>query len=207
MARKKQYDYFEALQEMAVDTQKAATYLKELMYHYSIEELAAKAELIHDAEHAADDKVTEIMHELYDAFITPIDREDIANITEKIDDVIDGINGVVYSFENLVITSIPTEAMAFSDLIVSATDGLLVATKEFAKFKNSKTLNKMIEDVNKIEWQADCLYSQLTRDLFIQEQNPVEIIKWKDLLDRMERIVNACEDAVDIIAQIVIKNI
>lgn len=207
MARKKQYDYFEALTCMAVDTQKAATYLKELMYNYSIEELAVKAELIHEAEHAADDKVTEIMHELYDAFITPVDREDIASITEKIDDVIDGINGVVYSFENLVITSIPTETMAFTDLIVSATDGLLVATKEFAKFKNSKTLKKMIDNVNTIEWQADCLYSRLTRNLFIEEKDPVEIIKWKDLLDRMERIVNACEDAVDIIAQIVIKNI
>ena len=150
--------------------------------------------------------MTELTNELYDAFITPIDREDILVISERIDDILDGINGVTYLFENLVIEKMRPETDVFVDMIVTAAKGVHTATGEFPKFKHSKTLKSMIDEVNTIESEADRLYSRLKKDLFTEEKDPIEVIKWKEIYERLEAIINNSEDAVDIIDGMVIKN-
>lgn len=206
MARKKDFDYFGSMEHLAKNASQAAIVFNELMLDYSSTRLMAEAEKIHKLEREADQMVQDIFNQLYDAFITPIDREDIVEITERLDDVIDGINATTYMLENLVITSIRPNTSYFSKFVVDATSGMLTATKEFAKFKNSKTLKNMIHEVNLIESQADKLYSELIKELFTNEKDPIEIIKWKDIYDQLENVVNSSEDAVDIIAGLVIKN-
>lgn len=206
MARKKEFDYFGSLEQLAKNASQAAIVLNDLITDFSQTRLMTEAEKVHKLEREADQMVQDILNELYDSFITPIDREDIVEITERIDDVIDGINATTYLLENLVITSIRPNTSYFSKFVVDTTSGMLTATKEFAKFKNSKTLKKMIHEVNLIESQADKLYSELTKSLFTEEKDPIEIIKWKDIYDQLENVVNSSEDVVDIIAGLVIKN-
>lgn len=206
MARKKQFDYFGSLDQLASNGYEAAVILHDLLHDYSPARLTTEAERIHALEREGDQLVQAIVNELYDAFITPIDREDIVQIMDKLDDILDGLNATTYLLENLVITSIREGIEHFAQLIVEATAGVKTATKEFSKFKSSKTLKKMIEEVNSIEAQADKLYSQLTKDLFTNEEDPVEIIKWKDILDQLEDIIDDSEDAVDSIDSLVIKN-
>lgn len=203
---KKQFDYFGSLEHLAKNASQAAVVLDELITEFSITHLMTCAEKIHNLEREADQIVQDILNELYDSFITPIDREDIVEITERLDDVIDGINATTYMMENLNITSIRPNSNFFSKFVVDVTSGVLTATKEFAKFKNSKTLKKMIHEVNLIESQADKLYSELIKELFTKEKDPIEIIKWKDIYDQLEDVVNTSEDVVDIIAGLVIKN-
>lgn len=150
--------------------------------------------------------IAELTNELYDSFITPIDREDILIISERLDDILDGIMGLTYLFENLVIKSLRPETAEFAGMIEQATQGVQTALKEFPKFKNSKTLRQMINDVNRIESEADLLYSKLKKALFTDEKDVLEIIKWKDIYDRFETIINDTEGAVDIIDGMVIKN-
>ncbi len=64
----------------------------------------------------------------------------------------------------------------------------------------------MINDVNTIESEADLLYSKMKKALFTDEKEVLEIIKWKDIYDRFESIINDTESAVDIIDGMVIKN-
>ncbi|MDH6363435.1 putative phosphate transport protein (TIGR00153 family) [Enterococcus sp. PF1-24] len=206
MARKKQYNYFDSLVKLAQWTAEAATHLDTLVKNYGVENLATTSEKIHDLEHQADEIVSEVMAELYDSFITPIDREDIVEITERLDDVIDGINSTTYLFENLAVTEIRPNTDALVECIATATSGLLVATKEFSKFKNSKKLAQMIKEVSAAETQADELYSSLTKVLFTTDVPVIEVIKWKDIFDQLENVVNVCEQIVDLIARVVIKN-
>jgi uncharacterized protein Yka (UPF0111/DUF47 family) len=77
---------------------------------------------------------------------------------------------------------------------------------EFPKFKNSKTLKNMIIEVNDVESEGDLLFSNLKKQLFSEETNVLEIIKWKEIYDRFESILNASEEAVDIIDGLIIKN-
>lgn len=206
MARRKQYDFLDAMAHLTKNAAAAAEVLVQLVKNYSAENLITEAEKIHDLEKEGDKIVTELTNELYDAFITPIDREDILIIAERIDDILDGINALTYLFENLAITKMRPQTDEFAQLVLVAANGVHTAMLEFPKFKHSKTLKKMIDEVNRVESESDRLYSKLKKGLFTEETDLLEIIKWKDVYDRIEQIVNATEAAVDIIDGMVIKN-
>ncbi|MDR1568698.1 MAG: DUF47 family protein [Streptococcaceae bacterium] len=206
MARKKQFNYFEAMNEIAVKVDQSSKLLQQLAKNYDYEALVDQAEAIHILEREADVLVSDIMEELAVSFITPIDREDIVLLTHSLDDVIDNINEVTYLLENLVVKSLRTRTIDFFDLIAEATHGICLATSEFSKFKNSKTLKGLLKNVNDIERQADLLYSELTKEMYSTENNAIEIIKWRDLYNKFETIVNQSEKAVNTIGSLVIKN-
>ncbi|EOH87181.1 TIGR00153 family protein [Enterococcus asini ATCC 700915] len=206
MARKKQYDFFKAIAQLADNTHQAAESFAVLVQNYDPATLIADSEKIHTLEKDSDQVIAELTNELYDAFITPIDREDILVISERIDDILDGINGLTYLFENLVVSEMRPETEIFAQMIATAAKGVHTATEELPKFKVSKTLKSMIDEVNSTESEADRLYSKLKKRLFSEETDLLTIIKWKEIYDKFEEIINASEDAVDIIDGIIIKN-
>ncbi|EOH99803.1 TIGR00153 family protein [Enterococcus haemoperoxidus ATCC BAA-382] len=206
MARKKQFDYFGELEHLAKNAHQAAEILEMIAIDYSLEKLENEAEKIHVLEREGDKIVQKIMSELYISFITPIDREDIVEITQRLDDVLDTINSIAYLLSSLVVKELNDNAMVFITYGVEATAGVLTATKEFAKFKNSKTLHAMIDEVSDIEGKADKLYSDALKNLFTLEKNPIEVIRWKNVYDQLEEFLNACESVVDVIGGLVIKN-
>ncbi len=206
MARKKQYNYFEKLNELAVLVKKAAICLEELVQNFSQENLDGYSQKIHDYEHQADAIVDEITNELYDSFITPIDREDILEVATHLDDVLDGINSLTYLFENLAISAMRLETDLFANYVRRACDGLEVAMKEFPKFKNSKKLKQMIKQVTETESEADRLFSRLKKQLFTDGTQVLEIIKWKDVYERFETTINDAEYVAELIGGVVIKN-
>ena len=206
MGRKKQYDYFKKMEQLAENVHTAAEILEEIVENYSTKNFSERAEKIHEIEKTSDQIVEELTNELYDAFITPIEREDILMVSERLDDILDGINAMTYLFENLVITQMREETDKFAVLVTKAAKGVHEAMKEFPKFKNSKDLKKLISDVNYVESQGDRLYSRLKKHLFSKEQDILEIVKWKEIYDGFEVIINYNEDAVDLIDGMIIKN-
>ncbi|MDR2975798.1 MAG: DUF47 family protein [Streptococcaceae bacterium] len=205
MAREK-FDYFAAMTDIAKSANKAATALKPLLADYEYHKFILQAEPIHELENQADAQVRAISDQLAISFMTPIDREDISYLTECLDNVMDGINEFTYLLENLVVTELHPGAEEFMDAIIAATEGMVVACGEFAKFKNSKSLKEYIRKVRSLENGADKLYSQVVKDMYTNETDPVEIIKWRDLYNRLERTVNDTEICVKVIGNLVIKN-
>ncbi|MCT8309734.1 DUF47 family protein [Tetragenococcus halophilus] len=206
MGRKKQYDYFKKMEQLAENVHTAAEILEEIVDNYSTTDFSERAEKIHEIEKNSDQIVEELTNELYDAFITPIEREDILVVSERLDDILDGINAMTYLFENLVITQMRAETDKLAALVTEAAKGVHEAMKEFPKFKNSKALKELISDVNYVESQGDRLYSRLKKHLFSKEQDVLEIVKWKEIYDGFELIINYHEDAVDLIDGMIIKN-
>lgn len=206
MARKKGFDYFDAMLELAVITEEAALALKTIVMNYDWETVGQQAEEIRGLEKAGDEKVDEIMTELHRSFITPIEREDIAMITDCIDDVLDGINAIPFLLKNFVVTAMRPKTAEMVQHIYEASQGLRVVVEEFPKFKNSKTLGQMIVKVNDIEEQGDHLYGCLILDLFSNEKDVLEVVKWKNVYEKLEKIIDQCETTVDMIAALVIKN-
>ncbi|GGC82786.1 DUF47 domain-containing protein [Enterococcus wangshanyuanii] len=206
MARKKQFDYFGELEHLAKNAHQAAEILEMIALNYSLDYLEKEAVQIHELEREGDQIVKRILSELYVSFITPIDREDIVEITERLDDVLDTINSIAYLLSSLVVKDLKENALVFITYALEATAGVLTATKEFAKFKNSKTLRTMMDEVSEIEGKADKLYSESMKDLFTNEENPIEVIRWKNVYDQLEDLLNASESVVDVIGGLVIKN-
>jgi predicted phosphate transport protein (TIGR00153 family) len=206
MARKKQFDYFGAMKNIAHLSHDAAVALQETIADYDYESFIVKSETVHAIEHNGDECVLDIYDQLAVTFMTPIDREDIAQLTDALDDILDGINEFTYLLENLVIRDLRVGVKEFIDTIVAATEAVEVATGEFAKFKNSKTLKEHVKAVKLLEKGADRLYSEITKELYTHEKDAIEIIKWRDAFNKLEKIVNDTETCVKIIKSLVIKN-
>ncbi len=204
--RKKGFDYFGAMEHLAKNSKEAIQVLKGIVNDYDINELHEKSIQIHTIEKDSDEVVKEIMKELYISFITPIDREDIVHIVDRLDDILDGMNAITYEFYHLNIQGIRPGTDKIIELIEQAVNEVHKAVVEFARFKNSKELMPIIDEVNRIESEGDRFYSDQLANLFREEKDPIEVIKWKNMYDGFEEILDSCEDAADIIAGLVIKN-
>lgn len=206
MVRKKKYDFFQAMEHMANDAYETSQALSEMIEDFDPNKWPQQSQRIHQIENDGDSDVKTIMNELYIAFITPIDREDIVQLVDKLDNIIDGMDGLTYEFDYLNIQELRPDTEKFIALICEAVAAVRESVKEFSRFKNSKTLNQNIENANRIESLGDDLYTKNLSDLFAQETDPINVIRWQKIYAGFEKVLNACEDCADVMTGLVIKN-
>lgn len=206
MLRKKEFDFFKAMEHLADDGLEASQVLNKIVTEFDSEQWTQKCEQIHQIENDGDDDVKKIMHELYISFITPIDREDIVQLVDKLDNIIDGIDGLTYEFAYLGIKEMRPQTDKFMELICEAVEAVQQSVREFSHFKNSKTLNQNIENANHIESLGDDLYTKNMTLLFAEETDPINVIRWQKLYASFEKVLDACEDCADVMTGLVIKN-
>lgn len=206
MVRKKGYDFFKAMEHLSDDALETSTVLNQMIINFDSQQWLQQSQKIHEIENDGDHDVKEIMHELYVAFITPIDREDIVQLVDKLDDIIDGMDGLTYEFAYLNIQELRPETDKFLELICEAVTAVQQSVQEFSHFKNSKTLNSNIDNANRIESLGDDLYTKNLTILFSKETDPIEVIRWQKIYAGFEKVLDACEDCADVITGLVIKN-
>jgi len=206
MMRKKKFDYFNAMENLADGSLNASAVLTDIITDYHPDKLLEQSDQIHKIEADCDTNVKEIMNELYVAFITPIDREDIVQLVGKLDNIIDGINDLTYEFHYLDIQEMRDGTDEFMKLINDAIKAVQQAVNDFSHFKNSKTLKQNIDDANRIESLGDDLYTDHLAVLFREDTDPITIIRWQKIYAGFEKVLDACEDCADVITGLVIKN-
>jgi len=207
MIFKEKFDYFLALERLGEFASQEAHLLVKILNEFNPETLLQRVEEMHEIENAADEQLHELFTHIATEFLTPIEREDIAEIAYRLDDVVDYIDDVVQQMYMYDIQEVYQPAFDMADLIVKATDALCGCLTEFRNFKKSKTLVERIITVNDLEDEADRLYLQMNRDLFKNYvESPVFILAWNNIFLHMERCVDACESATDIMATVALKN-
>jgi uncharacterized protein len=204
MAKKNEINYFDVLISAADYSHRTAVALNDLMANYT--DVHEKAEAIHHLEHAADLECHRLMDALNIAFITPIDREDINDMINSIDDITDLLEDVSNRFDMLSITKVRPEAIKMGQFLETATNqlySLLMAFKNYKKNKNK--IHELVMSVNSLEEDGDRLYREFIKQLFLNEKDVLEIIKWKEVFDDMENVLDACEDVADIVEAVCMK--
>jgi predicted phosphate transport protein (TIGR00153 family) len=174
--------------------QAAAGKLRDLIDSY--DDLDRRVTEIQALEKRGDEIDREINQRLEDAFITPFDREDIHDLTVRLDDVVDGIQATA---ETLVIYGIerPTdEARKLAHILADQSDSLLSALR---KLDGLKDLDADLTRVHDLEHQADTLSRAAVARLFRESPDPLEVIKWRDLYRELENAIDAAEDAAEAI--------
>ena len=200
----KNYNYFDKFIEQMSLCKKAAQQLMEMIENYA--DVSVKAEAIHRTEHDADDLLHEILGELNRSFITPIDREDIVSLTHELDDITDSVEDVANLFDMFSITQVRPEALEMAKLILVGCEMLYDAVAEFAHFKTSKKITDLIIRVNKAEEDGDRMHRGVIKAMYQNEKDPIAIMKWKQIYDAMENVLDDCEDVADLIDGLIIKN-
>ncbi|MBR2949329.1 MAG: DUF47 family protein [Lachnospiraceae bacterium] len=161
---------------------------------------------MHTYEHDADTKKHEMTKALAKAFVTPIDREDLAVISQNIDEVCDCIEEVLQRFYVDQIQIITPEAIKFAERIVSCCVLMRDMLVELANFKKPQKLHSMIIELSHMEEICDKLYLEATLRVREHCSDVLDIISWREIYDRMESCADACEHVGDSIEMIVMKN-
>lgn len=203
---KKGFNYFEAFVNLSKYSLSSAEILHKTLADFKASELPKKAKEMHEIEHNADIAKHELMNHLVKEFLPPIEREDIITLSQGIDDVTDAVEDVILFINMFNIKSIRAEVLKFTQLISNCCKAMYEALIEFQNFKNSKTLHNKIVEINHLEEEGDGLYLDMMSNLYASSKDPVELITWTEILHRLEKCCDKCEDVADAIEQIVMKN-
>lgn len=206
MARKNEFDYFESFVKLTEFCCDAAKMLDEILISYNPDSLEVKMKKMHEIEHSADLMGHEITRRLAKEFITPIEREDIIALVHEIDDITDCIEDVLLHMYMYNVKIIRKDALRFSKLILQSCDELKLAMVEFKNFRKSKEIHNKIVRVNRLEEEGDNLYTEAVRKLHMTSTEPLEIMTWTIAFNRLEKCCDACEEAVNVIESIIMKN-
>jgi predicted phosphate transport protein (TIGR00153 family) len=165
--------------------------------------LAEVAKLIIDLEHEGDEIIHEIFTRLNQTFITPLDPEDIHNLSSKLDDVLDGIEDAVHRMVAYRLEAIPEGMIALAEIVHRCCKAMEKAF--LALEKNEKVMEHCIE-INRLENEADNLVRGKVSELFENEKDAIKLIKLKEIYEFLESTTDSCEDVADVLQNVVVKN-
>jgi len=193
--------YFDLFNQMAIHIHSSAKLLAHLMNEFDNAE--PYVHQIKDLEHQCDDITHAIVKKLNQTFITPIDREDIYALTKALDDVIDLIDSAANGTLLYRITGVTDTARKQADVLVRATAEIVQAV---AHVQTNSGMQQYFIEIHTLENEGDTLYRQAVAQLFQDHTDAIEVIKWKDLYETLERGIDKCEDVANVLESIVLKN-
>jgi len=195
--------FFDLLERIAAIVAEGAVALQDLLRNF--QDVSAKRKHIKDIEHRGDEVVHTIFEELNKTFITPIDREDIVALASALDSTLDMINAAANRLDLYEIDE-PAPAMVdLGDAIVLATAELHRAVGMIRDMRQGDEVERICVEVNRLENVADDLMNHGVAALF-KEKDPIRIIKFKEVIERLEESTDFCEDVANILSDIVAKN-
>lgn len=198
--------YFNNFVEAAGCACQAAEYLAECLSAYEPGKIESMLEAMHKFEHQADQKKHEMSTALAKAFVTPLDREDLASLSHTIDDVTDSIEEVLQRFYVGQIQKMLPQAVEFAKKITKCCNLMKNMLSELENFKKSETLRTMIIEINHEEEECDRLYMDASVSLWKLCEQKYEVFLWREIFDYMENCADACEHVADSVETIVMKN-
>ena len=155
-------------------------------------------------EHECDDITHDIIDKLNRTFITPFDREDIHAIAQEVDDVVDLIHVITKRMCLYNLKSNP-DLIQFAGLIEESVLNVAGAINCLRNTKEKEPLSKYCIEVNRLENAGDHLRDSLMAKLFKQTKDPIKVIKWKDIYQDAETVLDQCEDVANIIDSVIVK--
>jgi predicted phosphate transport protein (TIGR00153 family) len=194
-------EFFALFDELAGHLASSARLLKELFEQPRL--LQEKVRAIKEVEHKADQLTHEINARIDRSFVTPIDREDIHEMSTRLDDVIDLMDGTARRVETFHIGEVREPARRLASLLVQAAEHL---QRGVTGIKRPKDVQACAIEVKRIEEEADAIYHDSVGKLFNGNPDPLDVIKWKEIYDRLEQGVDSCMAVVNVLQSISIKN-
>ena len=193
--------YFELFEEAGRNIQHSAELLYTLLSDFPDESGLAKE--IRDCEHEGDRITHEILDRLNHTFVTPIDREDILALTSALDDIVDFIEEVADYLGLYKIEAPMDQAIKLAEVLKAASTQIAEAIPLLRGFKD---ISEYTVEINRLENEGDRIVREAIASLFDGGIDPMVVIRWKDLFERLEDAIDAAEHVAHILQGIVIKN-
>lgn len=193
------FDFFEQHAELTVDG--ATEFVAMVSVAVNID---AKARRIKEIEHETDIITHRCVEALHKTVITPIDSTQIHRLITRMDDVMDCIEAAAERIALYRLREMTSEVRDMADVLKSATQVVLEACRLLRNLRDPQAILKKCIDINRLENEADAILRRAVARLFDQEQDPVMIIKWKEIYESLESAADRCEDVANIIENVVL---
>ena len=193
--------FFELFEEAGQNILRAADLLDRMLRNYPDSKELARDILICEQE---GDRIThDIISRLNLTFVTPIDREDILALASALDDIVDFTEEVADYLGLYKIEAPMDQAIRLAHVLLQASEQVAQAIPRLRGFRD---LSHYTVEINRLENEGDRITREAVASLFQNGIDPMVVIRWKDLFERLEEAIDACERAANIIEGIVIKN-
>jgi predicted phosphate transport protein (TIGR00153 family) len=160
---------------------------------------------IKDAETSADSITHETIKRLHENWITPFDRDDIHSLITRMDDVLDLIEAAAERIILYHVVVAPPEAVELSTLLVESCNTLAKAVGLLNTMSRAPELLELCVEVNRLENAADSVHRRAMADLFKPGNDPLMVMKWRDILDGLESATDRCEDVANVLEGVVLE--
>ena len=175
--------------------------LVQMLEHYT--GVPEQVQIIKAIEHEGDEITHRIFTKLNQTFITPFDREDIHELCSQLDDVIDLIDAAASRFVLYRVDAVRLGTVDLVKILLSA------ATEVSAAINTIETPEKALKhciEINRYENESDRLCRTLIAQLFDEEKDPLQVIKWKEIFEVIETAVDKCEDVANVVEGVILKS-
>ena len=195
-------EFFDLFVAVAERNKQAAQHLRDL-FEAPPERRAPHVEAIKRLEHEADQVTHEVVNRLDRTFITPLDREDIHQLASDLDDVMDVMDGTARRAQLYRVGPAPDEVKRLAEVIQRMVG---VLADGVGRLKKGDDVMRYCIEAKHLEEEGDAIYHEALGRLFDTETNALELIKWKEIYDNLERTLDQSEDVANVLESITLKH-
>ncbi len=196
-------EFFDLFVGVATRNIDAAKHLHDL-FIASPDRRIASVEAIKRLEHEADQLTHEVVNRLDRTFITPLDREDIHQLASDLDDVMDAIDGTARRSQIFHLGIAPGGVKQLTEVILRMVG---VLAEGVGRLKKGNDVMRYCIEAKKLEEEGDAIYHEALGRMFETERDALEIIKWKEIYDNLERTLDESEDVANDLESITLKQV
>jgi uncharacterized protein len=195
-------EFFELYTRASANTVEISRLLVELLEGFPAED-GDLIRQIKEREHEGDDLTYALVDLLNRTFVTPFDRDDMYRLAGAIDDVCDNVDEAAGNLATYGVERVPEKAVEQALVIHQAARTLDAAVQRLEGFKDSQ---EQLTELRRLEEEGDRLLREAVAELFRTVEDPIAVIRWKDIHEQLEEAVDALETAADVLEAILVKN-
>lgn len=200
----KEENFFNYFEELANKIEEGGKFFLEMTKNRDYSE--AKVSRLKELEHEADIITHKTYERMHKTFLTPIDREDIYALVNKMDSIMDVIEATAIRIHMYKVKKPDDEIIKQAEVLFQAIKKIKDIVYGLRNMKNSKTILDGCVEINTLENAGDVVLRTIITDLFVKETDAIELIKWKEIFERIEEAIDVCEDVSNIVEGIVLKH-
>jgi predicted phosphate transport protein (TIGR00153 family) len=197
------FTYLESIAKQVTVAADAFSEIRKAEGHAAYKQVAERMRRI---EHETDQIAHLLYEELDKTFVTPLDREDLHALTSRLDEIVDIFEScaahiAIYRLEKL--TPPMLELVRITQEAAHEVSRCISLLQDLSKVDE---IQVHLVHVNTLENEGDKIYRKALEDLFLTVKDPIELIREKEVLQRLENSIDACEDVMDLVRSVVVKN-
>ena len=204
--KNKKINYYEEFLNNAKIAVEISNLLKKFVENYNINNISEVVKEVHKLENDADKNLHNMLNYLIKDFLPPIEREDIVLLANKIDDMIDYLDEIITNLEILDIEVLREDFKYYVDIINRQSNLLISMLESFKNTKQYEEVHNQVIEMNRTEEEGDRLFEKSISNLFINEKDCIEALKWNTIYNGLENCIDSYESIASTVYEIILKN-